>query len=106
LVNVLHGNYSSEKIADEEAAEEVVTIATDLTYKSNTVIFKEFFNFFVALIVFFVLFCDDIIDCDWILEEWSIVSQIGFIDKMKDCYGFIRILKHISSHNILLILGV
>jgi len=42
---VLHDCYPSEKITDEEAAEEAVTIATDLTYKSNIVIFEEFFNF-------------------------------------------------------------
>ena len=80
MVNVLHGNYSSEKIADEEAAEEAVSIATDFAYKSNTVIFKECFNFLVALLVALILFVEDIIDCDGILEEWSVVSRIGFID--------------------------
>ena len=105
---VLHDCYPSEKITDEEAAEEAVTISTDLTYKSNIEIFKEFFNFWVALIVAFILFSEDSIDCDGILEEWSVVSGIGFIDKIIDCCGFLLVLrvKIISAHKILLILGV
>ena len=106
MVIVSHGCYSSEKIADEEAAKEAVTITTDLTYKSNIVIFKEFFNFWVALKVAFILFIEDSIDCDGDLEKWSIISGVGFIDKMKDCYGFIWLLIDISPHFILLILGV
>jgi len=105
---VLHDCYPSEKITDEEAAEEAVTIATDLTYKSNIVIFEEFFNFWVALKVAFILFSEDSIDCDGVLEEWSVVSRIGFIDKIIDCYVFILLLrvKIINAHKILLILGV
>ena len=89
---VFHVDEFREEVADEEAAEEAVAIASDLTHESYGLLSEDLLNLRITFLVVQVFLRENSLDCDGILEEWSALFRVFFMNKIQNLCVFILLL--------------